>query len=86
MNRFLISDLIRTGRAGLVIGIGKGEEPGVSRTIKLDLNKRDRNYDIKGKSNISRGLRSSDISNKYKSRKDSPGYGNLKSKNKNSIK
>jgi hypothetical protein len=40
---FLTDNLNRIGRDGMIIGIGKGEEPGVSRTIKLDHNNRDKN-------------------------------------------
>jgi hypothetical protein len=43
MNGFLISDFTRTGRAGIIIDTGKGEEPGASRAINLDRNPRDRN-------------------------------------------
>ena len=41
MNGFLTNDFNRTGRAGIIIDIGKGEEPGVSRAINLDHNNRD---------------------------------------------
>jgi hypothetical protein len=40
---FLINDFTGTGRAGKMIDIGKGEEPGASRTIDLDHTNRDRN-------------------------------------------
>jgi hypothetical protein len=43
MNGFLTHDFNRTGRAGMIIDIGKGEEPGGSRAINLDPNNRDRN-------------------------------------------
>ena len=43
MNGFLTNDFNRTGRAGIMIGIGKGEELGASRAINLDHNNRDRN-------------------------------------------
>jgi hypothetical protein len=40
---FLTHDFNRTGGAGKIIDIGKGKEPGASRTINLDRNSRDRN-------------------------------------------
>ena len=43
INGFLTNDVDRTGRAGKIIGIGKGEEPGASRAIDLNRNNRDRN-------------------------------------------
>jgi hypothetical protein len=43
MNGFLTYDFKRTGRAGKIIDIGKGTEPGASRAINLDRNNRDRN-------------------------------------------
>ena len=43
MNGSLINDFNRTGRAGKMIDVGKGEELGASRTINLDHNNRDRN-------------------------------------------
>jgi hypothetical protein len=43
MNGFLTDNVDRTGRAGIMIDIGKGKEPGASRAINLDLNNRDRN-------------------------------------------
>jgi hypothetical protein len=43
MNGFLTNDFNRTGKAGKMIGIGKGKELGVSRTISLDHNSRGRN-------------------------------------------
>ncbi len=42
MNGFLTNDFNRTGRAGKIIDIGKGKEPGAFRTINLDRNNRDR--------------------------------------------
>jgi hypothetical protein len=60
---FLTDNFKRTGRAGIIIDIGKGKEPGVSRIINLDRNNRDRNSDIKGKSNTGRGRRFRDSSN-----------------------
>ena len=42
MNGFLTSDFSRTGRAGILINIGKSKELGASRTINLDRNNRDR--------------------------------------------
>jgi hypothetical protein len=43
MNGFLTDSLHRTGRAGIMIDIGKGEELGVSRAINVDRSTRDRN-------------------------------------------
>jgi hypothetical protein len=43
MNGFLTSDFTRTGRAGVIIDTGKGEEPGAFRAINLDRPPRDRN-------------------------------------------
>jgi hypothetical protein len=43
MNGFLIGDFSRTGRAGIMIDIGKGKERGASRAINLDRNNRYRN-------------------------------------------
>jgi hypothetical protein len=43
MNGFLTNDFNRTGRAGIIIDVGKGKELGVSRIIKPDHNNRDRN-------------------------------------------
>jgi len=43
MNGFLTDGFNRTGRAGIVINIGKSKEPGASRVINLDRNHRDRN-------------------------------------------
>ncbi len=43
MNGFQTDDFSRTGRAGIIIDIGKGEEPGASRAINLGRNNRDRN-------------------------------------------
>jgi hypothetical protein len=43
MNGFLTNDFNRTGRAGIMIDIGKGKELGASRAINLDHNNRDRN-------------------------------------------
>ena len=71
MNGFLPNDFNRTGRAGIMTDIGNGKELGVFRTISLYQNHRDRYSDNKGNSNINRGLRSSNISNKDNSRKDS---------------
>jgi hypothetical protein len=42
MNGFLLNDYNRTGRAGIIIAIGKIKEPGASRAISLDRNNRDR--------------------------------------------
>jgi hypothetical protein len=42
MNGFLTNDFNRTGRAGKMIDVGKGEELGVSKAINLDRNNRDR--------------------------------------------
>ena len=71
MNGFLPNAFNRTGRAGIMTDIGNGKELGASRTISLDQNHRDRYSDNKGNSNTNRGLRSSNISNKYNSKKDS---------------
>ena len=76
MNRLVISDFNGTGRAGRIIGIGKGNKPGASRTIDPGRKTRDRNYDIKGKGNINRGLRFGNISNKGNLRFESPGSSN----------
>ena len=43
INGFLTTGFNRTGRAGTMIDIGKGKELGVSRTINLGHNNRDRN-------------------------------------------
>ena len=43
MNGFLTHGFNRTGRAGIMIDIGKGRELGASRTINLDHNNRSRN-------------------------------------------
>jgi hypothetical protein len=43
MNEFLTTDFKRTGRAGILIDIGKEKEVGVSRAINLDRDIRDRN-------------------------------------------
>jgi hypothetical protein len=43
MNGFLTNDFNRTGGAGKMIDVGKGEELGASRAINLDQNNRDRN-------------------------------------------
>ncbi|HWR73613.1 MAG TPA: hypothetical protein VN604_10620 [Nitrospirota bacterium] len=64
MNEFLTDDFNRTGRAGILIDIGNGKERGASRAINLDHNNSDRNSDIKGNSNITRGLRFSNISSR----------------------
>ena len=42
MNGFLTNDFNRTGRVGILIDIGKGRKPGMSRAINLDPNLRDR--------------------------------------------
>jgi uncharacterized membrane protein YtjA (UPF0391 family) len=57
MSGFLTSDFSRTGRAGKMIGTGKGKEPGASRAISRDRSSRDRNYDSNGNSSITRGLK-----------------------------
>lgn len=67
---------------------GKDREPGASRAIRLDHNNRDKNSEIKGKSNINRGLRfrdnssrdnrSRDNSSKDNSSKDNLRFGNLR--------
>ena len=81
MNGFLTNDVDRTGRGGIIIDIGKGKEPGASRAINLNRNNRDRNSDIKGKSNTNRGLRFSDTSNRCKNNKNNARFRNLKVKN-----
>ena len=43
MNGFLTNNFNRTGRAGKMIDVGKGEELGASTAINLDHNNRDRN-------------------------------------------
>ena len=43
MNGSLTDDFNRTGRAGAMIDIGNGKEPGVSRAINPDRNSRYRN-------------------------------------------
>jgi hypothetical protein len=43
MNEFLTNDFNRTGRAGIIIDIGKSKKPGASRAINLDRNNRGRN-------------------------------------------
>jgi hypothetical protein len=85
MNGFLTDDFIRTGRAGMIIVIGKGEGLGASTIINLDRNNRDRNSDIKGNSNINRGLRFSNISNRYNGNKNPPRFGNPKVNNKDNL-
>ncbi len=47
----------RTGAGGMTIGIGKGGGIGASRTMNLDQNEREMNFDAKGNGNITRGLR-----------------------------
>jgi len=79
INGFLTSDFDRTGRAGTIMDIGEGKEPGASRAINLELNNRDSNSEIKGRGNIIRGQRSSGISNKDKSSKDNRDSSNPKS-------
>ena len=36
MNGLLTNAFIRTGRAGMIVDIGKGEEPVALRTIEID--------------------------------------------------
>jgi hypothetical protein len=43
MNGFLTNDFNRAGRAGKMIDVGKGKEPGASRTINPGRNHRDKN-------------------------------------------
>ena len=78
MNLFLTNDCNRTGKAGIVIDTGKGKKRGASRAINLDHNNKDRNYDVKGNSNINRDLRFSSISNRFNNNK-----GNLRLRNQN---
>ncbi len=80
MSVFMTNDFNRTGRAGIITDIGKGNGPGTSRAIKPGHNNRDRNSDIKGKSNINRGLRSGDISNRCESSKDNTEISNTREK------
>jgi len=42
MNGFLTDNFNRTGRAGIIIDIGKGKELGASKAINPDPNSRDR--------------------------------------------
>jgi hypothetical protein len=42
MSGFLTNGFSRTGRAGIMIDIGKGREPGASRAINLDHHNKDR--------------------------------------------
>jgi hypothetical protein len=70
MNVFLTEGFNRTGRVGTPGNTGRGRETGAYRTIDLARNNRDRKYNTKGNSNITRGLRSSEISNRYKSNKE----------------
>ncbi len=69
----------------MIIDIGKGEGLGASTTINLDRNNRNRNSDIKGNSSINRGLRSSNISNRYNGNKNPPRLGNPKVNNKDNL-
>jgi len=62
-NEFRTQESDRTGRAGIMITIGKGEELGGSTTINLDHHKKDRNSESKGNGNITRGLGVRDMSN-----------------------
>jgi len=78
MSGFLTGDFDRTGRAGIIIDIGKGKKPGASRNINVNRNDRDRNLETKDRSNINRGPRFSDISNRDKSNKDNARFGNLR--------
>jgi len=43
MNGFLTDNFNRTGRAGIMINIGKSKEPGAFRAINPDRNNRDSN-------------------------------------------
>jgi hypothetical protein len=43
MNGFFTNDFYRTGGAGVMIDVGKGEELGASRAINVDHHNRDRN-------------------------------------------
>jgi hypothetical protein len=42
MNGFPTNDFNKTGKAGKMIDVGKGKELGVSRTINLNHNSKDR--------------------------------------------
>ncbi len=67
MNGYLTNDFNKTGRAGIMIDIGKGKGLGASRVINLHHNNRDRNLGNKDNSNINRGQRYSDIGNRDRS-------------------
>ncbi len=70
MNGFLTNDLSKTGRAGMIIDIGKRKELGMSTTIEIGHhNNKDRNLDIRESRNITRGLRFSNTSSGEKSKK-----------------
>jgi len=93
MNGFPTGNFSITGRAGMIIDIGKGRKPGASITINLDRNDKDRNSVIKGTINIVRDPRFSIISNSYESKKynnkDNSEFGNLRDRcnpNNNAIK
>jgi hypothetical protein len=43
MNGFLTDDFNRTGKAGIIVDIGKDKEPGASRAINPERKNRDRN-------------------------------------------
>jgi hypothetical protein len=79
-NGFLTHDFNRTGGTGVIIDIGKNEERGVFKIIGLNRNNRDKNWGVKGNSNISRGLRFSSISARYSSNKDNPRFRSLNHK------
>ena len=71
MNGFLRNDFNKTGRAGIIIDIGKSKKPGMSRTIEIDHdNNKGRNLDMRGSRNTTRGLRFRNIRSGDNSKKD----------------
>ena len=71
MNGFLTNDLSKTGRAGMIIDIGKRKELGMSTTIEIGHhNNKDRNLDIRGSRNTTRGLRFRNIRSGDNNKKD----------------
>jgi hypothetical protein len=79
MSGFLISDFNRTGRAGKITDVGKrGELPGASKTMNLGQSTSGGNSGSNGSSNITRGLKFSDINKKESARFRSPNTLSLK--------
>lgn len=71
MNGFLTNDFNKTGRAGMIIDIGKRKEVGMSTTIEIGHNNnKDRDFDIRGSRNTARGVRFSNISSGEESKKN----------------